>query len=54
MKKLLELVRKAKHYLGVALEFLKKLVGAGEKADKALDAVEDKLEEEAKKEEPKE
>lgn len=48
MKKLLELLGKARKYLGIALGYLTKLVGLGKKADKALAEAEDKLEEETK------
>jgi hypothetical protein len=48
MKKLLELLGKARKYLGIALGYLKKLLTWGTKADKALEEAEDKLEEESK------
>lgn len=48
MKKLLELLGKARKYLGIALGYLAKLVTWGKKADKALEEAEDKLEEETK------
>ena len=48
MKKLLELLGKARKYLGVALGYLKKLLTWGEKADKALEDAEDVLEEDKK------
>lgn len=46
LTKLQTWVGKARKYLGIALGFLKKLVGFGEKADKALDQVEDQLQDE--------
>lgn len=48
MKKLLELLGKARKYLGIALGYLKKLLTWGKKADKALEEAEDKVEEETK------
>ncbi len=48
MKKLLELMGKARKYLGIALGYLKKLLTWGKKADKALEEAEDKIEEETK------
>lgn len=49
MKKLLELIGKAKKYLGIAMRFLMKLVGFGKKAEKILDEAEDQVEKEMEK-----
>lgn len=49
MEKLKELLGKARKYLGIALNFLKKLVGLGNKVDDALEDAEDSLKEEDKK-----
>lgn len=48
MKKLLELLGKARKYLGLALRYLTKLLSWGKKADKALEEAEDTLEKESK------
>lgn len=45
MKKLLELIGKAKKYLGIAMGYLVKLLTFGKKAEKVLDDAEDQLEE---------
>ena len=49
MEKLKELLGKARKYLGIALKFLKKLIGMGEKVDDALEDAEDNLKKEEKK-----
>lgn len=51
MKKLLELLGKARKYLGIALGYAAKLITWGKKADKVLEEAEDKVEDEI---EPKE
>jgi hypothetical protein len=48
MKKLLELLGKARKYLGIALRYLTKLLSWGKKADRALEEAEDTLEKESK------
>lgn len=45
MKKLLELLGKARKYLARALEYLKKLLVWGKKTDKVLEEAEDKIKE---------
>lgn len=50
MKKLLELLGKARKYLGIALGYVKKLLTWGKKTDKILEEAEDKLEDQANKE----
>ncbi len=48
MKKILELLGKARKYLGIALGYITKLLTWGKKADKVLEEAEDKVEEETK------
>ena len=48
MKKILELLGKARKHLGIALGYITKLLTWGKKADKALEEAEDKVEEETK------
>ena len=43
MNKLLELLKKARKYLGVALAYLKKLIVWGKKTDDILEEVEDEV-----------
>ena len=40
--KISELASKARKYLKIALDFLKKVIGLGDKADKALQDIEEK------------
>lgn len=49
MKKLKELLGKARKYLSIALNFLKKLIGLGKKVDDALEDAEDTLKKEDEK-----
>ncbi len=43
MKKILEFLKGARKYLGIALGYLAKLVAWGKKADKTLENAEDSL-----------
>jgi len=45
MKKILELLGKARKYLGIALGYLKKLIVWGKKADDVLEKAEDEVKE---------
>ena len=43
MKKIIELLGKARKYLGIALGYLKKLIVWGKKTDDVLEGVEDEV-----------